>query len=407
MGILDTNLYAQNVDLKNKSLGGFTNPLANMQMPNLQLPPMPPAPQTTPPANNQNFLSRILFGNNPPPQSVPMNATASGQMNAQELQKKQEIEKFLKSIPEEDRLLASMRPQAYMDMKIKNQEKTTKQKNYELYANDPDYKKTADIIEGRDVATIDEIEKIKYFNSKGLDYYLLNNALGVTQYTPLMEKRDEQFAKVVNEFYDKGGFAVQNSNIRRIDYVLNNLINRDDVTGVLQGTLPDELLAFLGYDEAVNTKEAVASIVYQTLRATLGAQFTEKEGQRLISASFNPLLSPEANVRRLTLMLQEIVEVASAKQERIMHIETYGTLAGYEGEMPNYDVYKDDPEAMLRDVRAEAFDITKAYMSVDDYKGLTVDQLQRIVASLPEDSYERAFINQNENKILANLAKEE
>ena len=171
--------------------------------------------------------------------------------------------------------------------------------------------------------------------------------------------------------------------------------------------MPDELLAFLGYDEAVNTKEAVASIVYQTLRATLGAQFTEKEGQRLISASFNPLLSPEANVRRLTLMLQEIVEVASAKQERIMHIETYKTLAGYEGEMPSYDVYKDDPEAMLRDVRAEAFDITKAYMSVDDYKGLTVDQLQRIVASLPEDSYERAFINQNENKILANLAKEE
>ena len=236
MGILDTNLYAQNVDLKNKSLGGFTNPLANMQMPNLQLPPMPPAPQATPPANNQNFLSRILFGNNPPPQSVPMNATASGQMNAEELQKKQEIEKFLKSIPEEDKLLASMRPQAYMDMKIKNQEKTTKQKNYELYATDPDFKKTADIIEGRDLETIDAIEKIKYFNSKGLDYYFLNNALGVTQYTPLMEQRDKQFAKVVTEFYDKGGFAVQNSNIRRIDYVINNLINRDDITGVLQGT---------------------------------------------------------------------------------------------------------------------------------------------------------------------------
>ena len=42
MGILDTNLYAQNVALKNQ-IGGFTNPFANMQMPNLQLPPMSPA----------------------------------------------------------------------------------------------------------------------------------------------------------------------------------------------------------------------------------------------------------------------------------------------------------------------------------------------------------------------------
>ena len=61
MGIFDTNLYAQNVDLKNKSLGlgGLTNPLANMQTPNLQLPQMPPAMtnQNTMVANNAGQMT--------------------------------------------------------------------------------------------------------------------------------------------------------------------------------------------------------------------------------------------------------------------------------------------------------------------------------------------------------------
>ena len=199
------------------------------------------------------------------------------------------------------------------------------------------------------------------------------------------------------------------TNIDRLTKTIETVIKDPSVTGIIQGTLPDTLLAMLGYGEAVQTREAVASIVYQTLRATLGAQFTEKEGQRLISASFNPLLSPEQNARRLQLMLQEILAVASSKHERIRHVEKYGTLAGFKGEMPAFDRWKDDPEAMLADVKAESYDIVSAYISVDDYADMTLDELQRYVANLDDDidNYERQFIEANRNKIMKNLKEEE
>lgn len=409
MSLLDDNIYAQNVALKNQSIGGFQNPLSNMQPPNFSLPMnmTPPAPPAQTP--KQGIFSKLIFGNNAPLEARPINPNNQPNnpaMNADA------VRQFLESIPEGDRLIASMNPEKYMQEKIEmemhNREKTTEIKNIERYQNDPDYAETVDKLQGKDPFFEAELMKAKEFGQQGLDYFDMK-MLGVNQYTPFMKKRDENFAKVTTDFYDKGGFAVQMTNIDRLTKTIETVIKDPSTTGIIQGTLPDTLLAMLGYGEAVQTREAVASIVYQTLRATLGAQFTEKEGQRLISASFNPLLSPEQNARRLQLMLQEILAVASSKHERIRHVEKYGTLAGFKGEMPAFDRWKDDPEAMLADVKAESYDIVSAYISVDDYAGMTLDELQRYVANLDEDidNYERQFIEANRNKIMKNLKEEE
>ena len=416
-GLLNDNIYANNVNKKMSLM----NPTGTN---NMNISPVDfniPASSVVPTQTNvnqqkpkQGFFSKLIFGDNPPPIAQPINPnqTPKGNMSVEQ------VEAYLNSIPAEDRLLASMNPKRYMEEQIKmqmgNRTMTTEMKNINEYLNNEDYRKAIDKREGLDPVFKAKIELAQRIGEKGLNYELLmspkdQGGLGLTSYSLFDEKRDELFAKVANEFYDKGGFAVQETNIKRLVQTIETITKDPSVTGIIQGTLPDELLAVLGYGEAIQTREAVASIVYQTLRATLGAQFTEKEGQRLISASFNPLLSPEQNAVRLNLMLQEVLKVTAGKHERIRHVEKYRTLAGYEGEMPAFDQYKDDPEAMVKAIQAESFDIVSAFVSVDDYAGMSKSELQRYVASLDPDidNYERKFIEQNLNKIEKNLKQTE
>ena len=57
MGLLDDNIYAQNVALKNQSIGGFKNPFVGRTTPNFSLPQNMSTPQiTTPnPASTEPF----------------------------------------------------------------------------------------------------------------------------------------------------------------------------------------------------------------------------------------------------------------------------------------------------------------------------------------------------------------
>ena len=62
MSLLDDKIYAQNVALKNQSIGGFQNPLSNMQPPNFSLPMnmTPPAPPAQTP--KQGMFSKLKLG---------------------------------------------------------------------------------------------------------------------------------------------------------------------------------------------------------------------------------------------------------------------------------------------------------------------------------------------------------
>jgi hypothetical protein len=399
-GLLNDNIYANNVNKK----------MSLMNNDQLALPQFSNSTVQQPVVNNkQGLFSKLIFGNNAPPvaQPISQNNNQNGNMNAEQ------VRAFLEQIPEQDRLIASMNPKKYMEERIKmqagNRTLTTEQKNIQRYLSDPEYAKAYDERQGLDPEFQAKLELAQRLGEKGIDYDQFTNELGASSYTVLDEKRDNLYATVVNEFYDKGGYAVQNTNIERLVETIGKITKDPSTTGIIQGVLPNELLAMLGYGEAIQTKEAVASIVYQTLRATLGAQFTEKEGQRLISASFNPLLSAEQNARRLNLMLKEILAVTTSKQERIRHVEKYGTLKGFKGEMPAFDQWKDDPDAMLQAIQAESYDIVSSFISVDDYAGMTTKELKQYIASLDPDvdNYERQYIQSNLSKIQKQLNYEE
>jgi len=149
--------------------------------------------------------------------------------------------------------------------------------------------------------------------------------------TDLEKERDTEFAAEIISF-EQGGFAQVESNIDKLDNVIAQLESGQELTGPVTGNIPTVLRAFIN-PKSVGVEDDIRSIVFQSLRETLGAQFTEREGDRLVAASFNPLLSEEINAERLKRLRKETARSARAKLDAIDYFNDNRTLKGYKGEV--------------------------------------------------------------------------
>lgn len=147
---------------------------------------------------------------------------------------------------------------------------------------------------------------------------------------------DQAFAKEYVDFKAAGGFADIEKNLRQLSGASQSLATDSSLTGPLRGMLPDTVRTFTN-PNAVATKELVQEVAQRNLRLILGAQFTEKEGERLIARVYNDRLSPEENKRRVDALMTQIREAAQAKQSASEYFEQNGTLTGWQGKLPKLD----------------------------------------------------------------------
>lgn len=175
--------------------------------------------------------------------------------------------------------------------------------------------------------------------------------------TDYQRKTDEAFATEAVKFESIEKWQLI-SNIDKLDQSIDALKESDNLTGPIIGNTPNVILAFTN-PEAVGLEDDVRSIVYQALRATLGPQFTENEGNRLVASTFNQLLGEEVNMKRLERLRAETYNMMKAKEDKIAYLKNVGTLRGYEGE--------------------QSIDsLINAIIKPEDYAGLSDDQLMTI-----------------------------
>ena len=127
--------------------------------------------------------------------------------------------------------------------------------------------------------------------------------------------------------------------------------------------------------KAIDTKDQIDRIITQDLKATLGAQFSQQEGERFVAYAYNIMLPPHINAKRLARMRNAMEEGAKAKRDSIAHFKNKGTLKGYEGAEPSKE---------------------KIYESVfkeDDYANFTDKELAEMFASIADDpnAYDEEF----------------
>ena len=174
------------------------------------------------------------------------------------------------------------------------------------------------------------------------------------------------FGAEINEWVLSGGFTGSQANLIKIDDAIEQLEKSKDkffgLTGKNVGVIPKGARAIFNPDSA-DLEDNIRSIIYESLRQTLGAQFAEREGEKLIQASFNAMLSEEKNIVRLKRMKAKILEMAKAKQKAYEYFQANdGDMSGYSG---STFVFENESQ-----IKSGADDFLNEFYNVDDYKGL-------------------------------------
>ena len=210
--------------------------------------------------------------------------------------------------------------------------------NFNFYSKlTPEQKKTYDQMKNQDADTLFLIETMKRQakSEGGLD-------LG-----PGQKEIDKAFGKSIADYVLQGQAQVVNNlrNLKEKIDILEGTIKdekgqRYNVSGPVIGALDDMALAG-AFPDAAGFRSDIRDIVFQSLREKLGAQFTEKEGERLVNAAFNFYLDEERNVGRLKRLYATIEQAANAKNAAVKYFQENKTLAGFDMTLPTFESIHD------------------------------------------------------------------
>lgn len=188
------------------------------------------------------------------------------------------------------------------------------------------------------------------------------------------EARDKVFGKDYAEFANAGGYASVRKNLDTLENVKAKLKDSDLTGGLIERIAPEGVRDAYrrGFDEeAQDIKDQIEQVVQQSLRQTLGAQFTEKEAARLIERSYNTALSPEKNIERLDRTIKELDSMARAKEESGRYFEKYGSLVGYESPLGSKAESRKEDSNIKKYAEDNDIDYSKAerILKARGYKG--------------------------------------
>jgi len=144
------------------------------------------------------------------------------------------------------------------------------------------------------------------------------------------KKKQEVFGKSAVEYFTKDRDQLVN-NVNKIDNALTYLTDpktKDSISGPIRGLAPDAVRSFTN-PEAIVVKESIQSAIQETLRPTLGAQFTEKEGERIMNLAYNDRLPPEENARRAKQLKQMVENKVRFSDALYQYIEDNGSDKGF------------------------------------------------------------------------------
>jgi hypothetical protein len=154
---------------------------------------------------------------------------------------------------------------------------------------------------------------------------------GVGKLTAAQRAADMAFGKEYNDFVAGGGITTIQKNLTDLDKAIEALEKspQGDITGKLIG-LSDKAgtLSFTN-PKAAEIKDIVGGVVQSNLRAVLGGQFAQKEGEALLARAYNPAQPQKDNLNRLKALRQQIANTGQAKLQAVSEFEEKGTLKDF------------------------------------------------------------------------------
>ncbi len=137
---------------------------------------------------------------------------------------------------------------------------------------------------------------------------------------------DREFAKKYNEWRTGG----------KADFEENKKIFDEAITGLEKGSVDTGMTSGIGArlpGVRTDTRELetrVRKALNSMLRATLGAQFTQEEGERIFQQTFDPFASPDENVKNMQTELSKIEKRARDIEQQGQLFDKQKTLSGFQ-----------------------------------------------------------------------------
>ena len=150
--------------------------------------------------------------------------------------------------------------------------------------------------------------------------------------TPGQTAVDKKFAEELVNFKSAGGFADVQKQLAQLREASKALKEEGNITGPLIGSVP-EYVQKRANPRAIAVRDAVLESTQRNLRLVLGAQFTQREGEMLLSRAFDQALPQAENKKRVDRLITQIESAAKAKQEAIEYFEKKGSLTGFKGKL--------------------------------------------------------------------------
>lgn len=172
--------------------------------------------------------------------------------------------------------------------------------------------------------------------------------------TEFEKKLDEKGSNVYISWALEGGAANARARIAALQDVVNKLQasatgKGPTLSGVQIQVIPEALRPLL-VPAAQEARQNAERVIQDGLRAILGAQFTQVEGENFLKRAFDPALGPDRNARRLALILEQMKESAKQAQAVADYVEQNKSLRGFKGAYPSLAQFeavlaKDTPPA--------------------------------------------------------------
>jgi hypothetical protein len=159
--------------------------------------------------------------------------------------------------------------------------------------------------------------------------------------TKLEEEMDKKFAPLAVDWL-AGDKTKAASRINQLNAVIDILETKQRITGPVLGLTPDVVQSFV----AKSSREARANaerVIQEGLRAVIGAQFTQAEGEAFLARSYDQRAPQADNARRLKAIVTQMIESAKDREAMLKYVQGKGdgSLRGYTGRIPSIQDFYD------------------------------------------------------------------
>ncbi len=154
------------------------------------------------------------------------------------------------------------------------------------------------------------------------------------QLSPMEAKIDEKFAVDFAEY----NAPVARNNIETMLTVLRRLEaskSNEELTGTIKQFAPAVARKMMD-GEAVAVQQLAEGVIQGNLRATLGAQFAQREGEMFMERGYDPKLPVKENLDKVARALRQMIDDATEHERRIDYFRKSSVTQGF-GTMRGYD----------------------------------------------------------------------